>query len=156
MKPLHTLLFIIIIALPFQLEAKNPAVYQVSINKPIDDVYLDIQASMNDSSFFIVKELNIGENLKGMAERWGDEYNQSKLTGLRSMVFCSGWYANQVSNKDPMMLGLCPLHLTLIEKQGQTTVLFNRPSFIAQQSTALKVITEIEHKVIGIIEQALK
>ncbi|MDQ7048948.1 MAG: hypothetical protein Q9M92_05155 [Enterobacterales bacterium] len=40
-----------------------------------------------------------------------------------------GWYANQVSNEDPMMLGLCPLHLTPIEQTGQTTVLFNRPSF---------------------------
>jgi len=156
MTSLRATFLIFILSFTLNLQAENQAVYQVSIKKPIDDVYLDIQASMNDSPFFIIKELNIGENLKGMAERWGDDYNQSKLTGFRSMVFCSGWYANQVSNKDPTMLGLCPLHITLIERQGQTTVLFNRPTFIAQGSPALQVISEIENKVIGLIEQALK
>ncbi len=45
------------------------------------------------------------------------QYNRSKLSAIRSMVFCNGWYANQVSNKDPHMLALCPLHMTLIEKE---------------------------------------
>ncbi len=155
MKILQSLFFILFVSLAFNLHAENPAVYQVSVKKPIDDLYLDIKASMNDSPFFIIKELNIGENLKGMAERWGEDYNRSKLTGFRSMIFCSGWYANQVSNKDPSMLGLCPLHITLIEKQGRTSVLFNRPTLVAKQSPALEIITEIENKVIHLIEQAI-
>jgi len=72
--------------------------------------------------------------------------------GLR---YCSSpvqlWhYANQVSNLDPTMLALCPLHLTIIEQAGTTTVLFNRPSVAATGSAAL------EDKVITAIKRALQ
>ncbi len=69
--------------------------------------------------------------------------------------FCNGWYANKVSNLDPDMLGFCPLHLTLIEREGKTTVLFNRPSAIAQNSPAKDLLIKIESEVIGAIQKGL-
>ena len=72
------------------------------------------------------------------------------------MVFCNGWYANKVSNLDPDMLGFCPLHLSLIERDGETTVLFNRPSVIAKDSPAKDVFIEIESEVIEAIDKGLQ
>ena len=94
--------------------------------------------------FFVVFEPNIGANLTRFAEKWGDDYNQNNLAEIRSMVFCNGWYANQVSNQDPDMLGFCPLHISLIEKGGHTTVLFNRPSVMAGNSPAQALLRKIE------------
>ena len=85
----------------------------------------------------------------------GDDYNRNLLEGITSLVFCSGWYVNQVSNLDPQLLGLCPLHVTLTHKAGVTTVLFNRPTAIAQGSPAVKVLKEAEDEVIQAIEAAL-
>ena len=100
-------------------------------------------------------EPNIGNNLASFAERWGDEYNRSGLDGIRSMVFCNAWYANQVSNADPSMLALCPLHITLVEKQGNTTILFARPSEIAQGSAAVDIARELEDSVIQALESVV-
>ena len=136
--------------------AETPTVFEFTVDKPMSDVYTNVQASFEDSRFFIVNELNIGKNLSNFSEKWGDDYNQSGLSAIRSIVFCNGWYANQVSNKDPKMLGLCPLHITLIEKDGKTTALFNRPTIIANHSPAHDVLAEVEQEVIELIKKAMK
>ncbi len=135
-------------------EIQNTAlVYKHQINKPVSAVYDGIYKSLEDARFFVVFEANIGANLTRFAEKWGDDYNQNKLTEIRSMVFCNGWYANQVSNQDTDMLGFCPLHISLIERDGKTTVLFNRPSVMASGSPAQKLLRKIELEVIAAIEK---
>lgn len=136
--------------------ADTTTVFENTVNKPISEVYANMQASFEDSRFFIVNELNIGKNLSNFSEKWGDDYNQSGLSAIRSIVFCNGWYANQVSNLDPKMLGLCPLHITVIEKQGKTTALFNRPTVIARQSPAHDLLADIETEVIELIKKGMK
>ena len=106
-------------------------VYRQQVNKPLAEVYDKVYKSLEDARFYVVFEPNIGANLAGFSEKWGDNYNRSKLSAIRSMVFCNAWYANQVSNLDPDMLGFCPLHLTLIERDAKTVVLFNRPRVMA-------------------------
>jgi len=71
------------------------------------------------------------------------------------MVFCNGGYANAVSNADPSMLALCPLRLTLIERNGSTTALFARPTVIAADSPARKVLEKVEKDVITVIKQSM-
>lgn len=136
--------------------ADTSTVFEITVNKPISEVYGKVQASFEDSRFFIVDELNIGKNLSNFSEKWGDDYNQNGLSAIRSIVFCNGWYANQVSNKDPKMLGLCPLHLTLFEKDGKTTVLFNRPTIIAKGSPAHDLLAGIEQEVIELIKKGVQ
>lgn len=136
--------------------AGNSTVFEITVNKPISEVYGNVQASFEDSRFFIVNEMNIGKSLSNFSEKWGDDYNQNGLSAIRSIVFCSGWYANQVSNKDPKMLGLCPLHLTLFEKDGKTTVLFNRPTIIAKDSPAHDLLAGIEQEVIELIKKGVQ
>ena len=137
--------------------AESPAgVYRQHVNKPLSEVYDKVYQSLEDARFFVVFEPNIGANLSRFSEKWGDDYNRNNLTALRSMVFCNGWYANKVSNLDPDMLGFCPLHLSLIERDGETTVLFNRPSVIAKDSPAKDVFIEIESEVIEAIDKGLQ
>ncbi|MCK5395343.1 MAG: DUF302 domain-containing protein [Gammaproteobacteria bacterium] len=131
-------------------------VYRQHVNKPITEVYDKVYNSLEDARFFVVFEPNIGANLSRFSEKWADDYNQNNLSAIRSMVFCNGWYANKVSNLDPDMMGFCPLHLTLIEREGETTVLFNRPSVIAQHSPAKELFIKIEAEVIEAIDKGLR
>ena len=135
--------------------AANPAVFETSAKLPLTKAVKAVSQKLYDAGFAVVDELPISENLKGMAKKWGADYNRNKLEGITTLVFCSGWYVNQVSNLDPGLLGLCPLHLTLIHKAGITTALFNRPTAIAVGSPAEKVLKEAENEVIQAIEAAL-
>lgn len=136
--------------------AAESTVFRYSVDKPVSEVYDAVYSSLEEARFFVVFEANIGKNLAAFAERWGANYNRRGLSAIRSMVFCNAWYANQVSNLDPDMLGSCPLRLSLVEKSGKTTVLFNRPSVIAANSPALKVMTEVELEVIAAIKKAMR
>lgn len=153
-KIIHFLLLMLVLTPPVW--AETATVFEYTVNKPVSEVYANIQDSFKDSRFFIVDELNIGKNLSNFSEKWGDDYNRNGLTAIRSIVFCNGWYANRVSNQDPKMLGLCPLHITVIEKHGKTTALFNRPTVIASQSPAHDLLAEIEEEVIELIKKGMK
>ncbi len=135
---------------------KNSGVYILQVDKPLSGVYDKVYKSLEDARFFVVFEPNIGANLASFAEKWGDDYNQNNIAEIRSMVFCNGWYANKVSNLDPDMLGFCPLHISLIERKGKTTVLFNRPGVIAQNSPAKELLLKIESEVIAAIQQGVQ
>jgi len=136
-------------------ETKINGVYKQAVDKPVSAVYDKVYKSLEAARFYVVFEPNIGANLAGFSKKWGDDYNQNNLSEIRSMVFCNGWYANKVSNQDPDMLGFCPLHLTLIERADKTTVLFNRPTAIAQNSPAKALLTVIEAEVIEAIQTGL-
>ena len=153
---LPKLLLALVVALfSFSAEATNPAVYEKSARLPLAKAVQLLSRQLDGAGYAVVDELPISENLKRMAKKWGDDYNRNKLEGIISLVFCSGWYANQVSNLDPALLGLCPLHVTLTHRAGVTTALFNRPSAIAIGSPAEKVLREVEGEVTQAIETAL-
>ena len=135
---------------------KNSGVYIQQVDKPLSRVYDSVYKSLEEARFFVVFEPNIGANLASFSKKWGDDYNQNNIAEIRSMVFCNGWYANKVSNLDPDMLGFCPLHITLIEREGKTTVLFNRPGIIAQNSPAKELLLTIESEVIEAIQLGVK
>ena len=93
--------------------AELPGILHWSVKQDLQTVYSSVYKALEDNRFFVVFEPDIGSNLAGFAERWGADYNRNKLSGIRPMVFCSAWYANQVSNLEPRLLALCPLHLTV-------------------------------------------
>ena len=132
------------------------SLYRQQVNKPLSEVYGKVYKSLEDARFFVVFEPDIGANLARFSEKWGDDYNQNNLSGIRSMVFCNAWYANKVSNLDPDMLGFCPLHLSLVESDGKTIVLFNRPGVMAQNSPAKELLIKIETEVIEAIQKAMR
>ena len=130
-------------------------VFEHSVERPIAEVYDQLYNSLEEARLYVVFEPNIGKSLSGFAERWGEQYNRNKLTAIRSMVFCNGWYANQVSNLDTRMLAFCPMRLTLIEKDGHTTALFARPTVIAADSPAKGILAELENEVIAAIKKGM-
>jgi len=136
--------------------ADTPNVRVWNVDKDLDTTYQAVYDSLENSRFFVVFEPDIQGNISGFAERWGEDYNRNKLEGIRAMIFCNGWYANAVSNADPDMLALCPLHITLIQKDGATRVLFVRPTAVAKGSKAMSVAKEIEQDVAKAIDAAVK
>jgi len=136
--------------------AENSQVYKFSVQAPMQTVYPAVYESLEKARFFVVFEPDIGKNMQRFADKWGDTYNKNKLTAIRSMVFCNVWYANAVANLDPDMLALCPLRLSLYEKQGVTFILFARPTVIAGQSKAKEILQELEQEVVKAIQQGIK
>jgi hypothetical protein len=142
---------LLLISLP---ATAGDTVWVHEVDQPVEQIYKPIYKSLEEERLYVVFEPNIGNNLAGFSKRWGDDYNRNQLTEIRSMVFCNGWYANQVSNSEPDMLALCPLHITLIEKDGKSKVLFVRPSRVAKGTAAEQVALELENKVIGAVKKA--
>ncbi len=128
-------------------------VYVKKVKKPLPEVYSKVFTAMENGGYFVLFEPNIGNNLQHFAQRWGDDYNKNQLEEIRSLIFSNAWYVNQISNVDPELLALSPLHLTFTYKDGMTTMLFIRPSAVAANSPARKVATELENDVINTIER---
>jgi len=126
-----------------------------TVDKTLTAVYKVVYQHLESNNFFVVFEPDIQDNLSHFAERWGEDYNRNKLEGIRAMVFCNGWYANQVSNADPDMLAMCPLHITLVQQLGQTRILFVRPSVVAAGSKAQRIARELEEDVFKAIDGAV-
>ena len=137
---------------------ETPAVSPIYVKRvkgDLNKIYQQVFTSLENNSYFIVFEPNIGKQLERFKQRWGNKYNVNKLESIRSMVFCNTWYANEVSNQDPTLLALCPMHITFTEKQGVVTILYIRPSQLAKGSAAEKLALEIEQDVVRSIEEGL-
>ena len=135
--------------------AGSPAVYEKSVNQALDVTYGNVSKALKENGFHVVFEVDIGDNLSKNASKFGDNYNKNKLTGIKSLVFCNGKFANQISNLDPSMLATCPLHATLTHKDGVTTVLFVRPGVVAQGSPAAKAAQDLENATIKALEAGI-
>lgn len=135
--------------------APEPTVYVKRVKGEFAAIYKKIFTALENNSYYVIFEPNIGRNLAHFAQRWGENYNRNQLEGIRSMVFCNGWYANEVSNRDPDLLALCPLHITLTHKKGVTSILFVRPAQVARNSKARNIAEELEQDVIRVLEEAV-
>jgi len=136
--------------------AESPAVYEKSFDQNLDTAYKRVYKALEGNGFKVVYEIDMQDNLtKFAAKNAVKDFNLNQLEGIKSMVFCNGPLAVKISNADPAMLALCPLHLTLTQKAGRVTVLFVRPGVIAQGSKAETPAKELEEKVIKAIESGL-
>ena len=151
MRVFYSLLFFTLI---FQnsFAEKIDAIYEVSINRPVDEVYQELYKSLEASRFYVIFEANIGKNLARNADKWGEDYNRNKFESVRSMIICNPYYANQVLNLDPRMMALCPLTVTVLYKEETTTVLFERLTPVAAGSPAEEILWEVENTIISAIE----
>ena len=135
--------------------AEQNSVYQAEVKADFDVTYKKVYEALENNRFFIVFEVDIGANLANFGAKWKD-YNLSKLDRIKSMVFCNGWYANQVANAAPDMLAMCPLHITMTHKAGMTRVLFVRPDVVAKGTRAEAVAKDLTQDVIKAIKEGLK
>jgi len=135
--------------------AELPGVLRWDVEQDFNQTYREIYRALEDHRFFVVFEANIGRNLRGYAARSGDSYDRNRLDEIRSMVFCNIAYTNQLSNQDPGMLSLCPLHITMYQKGPTTSILFNRPTYVGQGSAAMPILQEIEAEVSKAVESGI-
>jgi len=152
----HLLSILILCFISTFTAASNSSIYEKTADMGINEAFDSVYQELEQRNFYVIFEANIGKSISRFKEKWGESYNKNNLGGIRSMVFCNGWYANKVSNADPSMLALCPLHLTVIERSGKAHILFAKPSFIAQGSPALPLLQEIEDTVIEAINAAIE
>jgi hypothetical protein len=136
--------------------AELPGVLRWDVEQKIEPTYREVYKALEENRYFIILEPDIGRNLRSFKGRWGEDYNRNKLKSIRTMVFCNPWYANRVSNMDPALLSLCPLHVTLFEKDRTTSIVFIRPTHVGEGSKALPVLEEIEAEVSKAIEAGIK
>ena len=45
-------------------------VFEMTVDKPVSEVYDKVYKSLEDARFYVVLEPDIGKNLSGFAERW--------------------------------------------------------------------------------------
>ncbi len=153
---MKTTLFLLLVLVSLNTLAETPAVYEKSFDQNLDTAYPRVRKALEASGFKVVYEIDMLENLTTFAKKNAvTDFNLGRLEGIKSMVFCNGPLAVKISNADPAMLALCPLHLTLTQKAGRVSVLFVRPSVMAQGSKAEAPATELEEKVIKTIESSL-
>jgi uncharacterized protein (DUF302 family) len=143
---------LLLFVLPLGVPAAPAGILRLDARAPMAETYTAVSLALENARFWVVFEADLGSNLASFAERWGEELNRNRLDGIRSIVVCNAWYANQVSNADPDLLALCPLRVNLVEKDGVTRVLFARPTVIAAGSPGIAVVQEIE----DVISKALR
>ena len=125
----------------------NP-VLSFSLKGEFESNYKKVSQALEDHRFFVVFEPNIGRSISRYKERWGEDYNRNNFSALRSLVFCNPWYVNQMSNLDPQMLALCPLSVTLTQKDDTTHLHMLRPSAIGAESPAKALLEELEQDLV--------
>ena len=153
---MKTILAVLLTMLSLKVVADAPALYEKTFDQNLDIVYKQVQKSLEANGFKVVYELDMLDNLTKYAEKNAvKDFNLNKLEGIKSIVFCNGPLAVKISNADPTMLAICPLHITLTQKSGRATVLFVRPGVTAHGSKAEAPAKELEEKVIKTIEGSM-
>lgn len=143
---------LLLVALPVR--AEPVGVYKHSVEMPLDQAYRALYSALEANQFWVVFEADMGSRMAAMAERWGEDYNRQGLEAIKSMVFCNIGWTNRIAGIDPGLLSLCPLHMSLYQKDGVTTITMLRPTAVAVGSPGIGAATELEQALIGVIDQA--
>ncbi len=133
---------------------QNDFIYKINIESEFDPLYDRAYKSLEDSNFYVVRELNIGATMKKNKARWGDDYNKNGFEEVRTLVLCNPWYANEVLNLDPELIALCPLAVAFLHKAGSTTIIYGRRAPIAEASAAHDILNEVDSIIITAIKKA--
>ena len=136
-------------------QAELPNILSWKTQQNLDIVYREVYISLEKNNFFVIFEPNIGRNLAGLAGRWGDDYNRNQVQDIRSMVFFNASYTNQISNIEPELLALWPLHIAFYRQEGVTHVVFDRPTQIGRESRAGDLLKQIESGVSTAIQAGI-
>lgn len=143
---------IMIIGLSLSLCAQS--VYTKTFDESMDVLYPKVMASFKKAHLMVASEINILEKFKeaGLPKKFGENFNTNNLTAIKAIIACNGWFGNEVANTDPEMMAFCPVRVTLVEKEGKTSVMYVRASVAPKDSKAYEILQKLEAKVISAIE----
>ncbi|MDD9864622.1 MAG: DUF302 domain-containing protein [Gammaproteobacteria bacterium] len=135
--------------------AAEGRIYQRQFTAPeLAPIYEAVHIGLENSRFFVIQELDIGKNLARNAARWGEDYNRNRFEQVRGMVICNPWYANQLLNRDPRLMVLCPITLTFLYRKEVGIVLYERLRPAGVGSPAEELLREMDETVIVAVEKA--
>ncbi len=131
-------------------------VFSITYSSSVDTVESNLLEHFKSARLVVPWKLDILEEFKkkGLDKKFGKKFNIANLTAVRTIIACNGKFGNMIMSADPVMMAYCPIRITLIEKDGKTTVLFVRPSSAPQDSKAYKMLVKLEKKVIKAIKDA--
>lgn len=129
----------------------------VSLRTPlqVDAAYDRVYKGLEAERFWVLLETDTGEQMARNADKWGVDYNRNKLGAVRAMVFGNIEWTNAIANADPTLLALCPLQLTIFERDGAIYVVVPRLSAIAKGGTGEARAMELDAEIRRILEKSL-
>ncbi len=136
-------------------EHRDSVFYERSVRADQDVAYDALYHSLEESRFVVIAEPNIGKSLARNEARWGENYNRNGIEAIRSLVFCSPWYANEFSNVNPTLLAMCPFSATMTYRDGVATVLFERPAKIVTEGPGKELVAELDAAIVGALDRAI-
>ncbi|MDH5407239.1 MAG: DUF302 domain-containing protein [Gammaproteobacteria bacterium] len=138
-----------------ELKSIEESIYIKRRKLSMSQLYKSVLLAFENNGYFVTFEPNIGKAMRPYAQRWGKDYNKNNVEEIRSMVLSNPWHANKIANADPYLLAMFPITVTLIQKGNFTTILFVRPSKVAEASRGLAAAKELENDIIRIFEHII-
>jgi uncharacterized protein (DUF302 family) len=135
--------------------AAPAGVHSLTTREDPEKVYERVHDALEAAKFWVVFEADMGSRMATMADDWGADYNRSKLTFAKAMVFCNLRWTNQIANADPELLALCPIHLSIYARDGETTLVWPRLSVMAEGSPGLEMARNLDKEVSDLIRGAI-
>jgi len=131
----------------------NP-VYTKTYEAPAKVVYAKLMKALDNTHLIVVSEIDILAKFKaaGLPEKFGKKFNTNNLTAIKAIIACNGKFGNSIANSDPEMMAFCPVRITVVEKDGKTSVHYVRPSSGTAESKAFESLKALENKVIATID----
>lgn len=141
---------------PVRAESITDSVMTFQFKQPFEQAYQSLYQALEEARFYVIFEANIGNNLARNAERWGEDYNRNGFEHIKSLLICNPWYANQALNRDPAYMGMCPLSVGIVHKDGLNTVYFRKLSIEGDESAAAELLWEVENTIVSAIESVVE
>lgn len=148
-------LLCLLFVFPILALAEPAGVVKLTTDKELSSVFDRVYKALEEEKFWVVFEADMGNRMAKFADKWGEDYNRKGLDAVKSMVFCNIWWTNRIANADPDLLALCPLHISLYAKDGETVILMPRLSALAEGSPGKEEAVELETALREIVESAL-
>lgn len=122
--------------------------YIRAIHAPIGVVYKNLVISLGHEGFKVPWGLDIEKHLKMANKKLHlPNFNAQHLSDVRAMIVCNPFLFNTIANEDPTMIELCPLHITLVSKNGMTYVQYPKESELAAHTPVAAVAKLIDTKI---------
>jgi len=146
-------LCIIVVFLVMSTQAYSSSIHKTIINKPISEYYPELKKAIEANRMHVIYEMDLLKKFKesGYAKKFGKDFNKNKVEVVKTLLICNGYVGNQVSNIDPRMMVLCPIKITLIQRDGKTTVTFVKSASLAKNKDVKALLVTLDEIIVHTI-----
>ena len=126
------------------------------VSEDLESVQIALQESFEQHKLKQVAEVDVfGKMVKsGLPKKMGDQWNTSKLTGLKSIIVCNGKLGMNIANINPTYAGVCPIKITMMEDKKGTTITYMRATGSTDDTKLEAALSALDNAVIKAITTA--